>query len=259
MTFFCSSRRLFPLLQAWLKAGRASTTSPTHSEAGVSLLESLVAIAVIGIVATLILPPLFVSTGTRSQNRRAEQALQIAQGEIDRIRVQVANGLHEQRYLPATVAAANFSRNVIPPTGPLANVLKSVTPSCNTYNPNTHTPSLRNNALAIDIDGDCQADFYMQVFRDAGVIPAQEINTVTDPTRRRPSTFRLGVRVWTRLVNGNWAAIPRPVDPASIQLTGGAGQQFTRPLAVINSRISWSDRDFSAEDLNNQIGASSGN
>jgi len=57
-----------------------------HSESGLTLMECVVAIAVVALAGALITPPLFLAAATRVQNRRSEQALQIAQGEIDRIR-----------------------------------------------------------------------------------------------------------------------------------------------------------------------------
>ncbi|MBW4652110.1 MAG: prepilin-type N-terminal cleavage/methylation domain-containing protein [Kaiparowitsia implicata GSE-PSE-MK54-09C] len=239
-----------PLLRSVLARRSAASTT----ESGVTLIESLVAIIVIGITAALITPPLFIATASRSQNRKAEQANQIAQAEVDRIRVLVSNGQHEQRYLPdiagAFAAGTIGSEGVIPPSN-AASLMQSPNASCNTYNPYTDIRTLRLSALRIDVDGNCETNFYMQVFRDRGVVSAREQGLQSDPNQQRPSTFRLAVRVWSNAADGNWAQITTPVAPASLQITSGQGQQRLRPLAVVNSRMSWSDIDSSLEDMRN--------
>ncbi len=239
------------LLRSMLAKHHAAASTP---ESGVTLIESLVAIIVIGITAALITPPLFIATASRSQNRKAEQANQIAQAEVDRIRVLVSNGQHEQRYLPeiagAFAAGTVDSEGVIPPNSQ-SNLMQSPNTSCNTYNPYTNLGSIRLSALRIDVDGDCETDFYMQVFRDRGVISAREQGLQSDTNQQRPSTFRLVVRVWSNAADGSWAQITTPVAPASLQITSGQGQQRLRPLSVINSRMSWSDIDSSLEDMRN--------
>jgi len=89
--------------------------SNRSSESGVTLLECLIGIAVIAITATLILPPLFIASASRVQNRRAEQAFQIAQDEIDRIQTLVASGRHDPANLPASAGAFTNGANVAPP------------------------------------------------------------------------------------------------------------------------------------------------
>lgn len=239
------------------------------TEAGLTLLECLIAIAVIGITASLILPPLFLSAGTRVQNRRAEQAFQLAQEEINRLQTLAANEQHQVARLPAVAPtgtgyfrnnqAATSIQNVPPPRGgwwQRPNKMRSTTRSCNTYAPFNPSATLAtvdivplNQALAIDVDGDCQPDFFMQTFRDAGTFSDLELGASATPTATsRPTVFRAVARVYSNVPNrtNSWNTMPTPVIPASLQFTRGEGNQRERPLAVMSSLITWSSVSFSS-------------
>lgn len=197
------------------------------SEQGLSLLECLMAVAVIGLTAAMITPPLYLAAATRVQNRRAEQAFQLAQGEIDRIQVIVAKGQHVAVNLPQ---AAGGTLALVPPPSGASSQLDSVNATCNTYN---DQPLPITTALRIDVDGDCSTDFLMQTFRSTGVTSS------TDP-QRRLTDFEVGVRVYAFLAQGNWANLQR--DQASLVLTTGLGSQRTRPLSVLFNRMTWSEQ-----------------
>lgn len=206
------------------------------SERGLTLLECLVAIMVIAVTTAVITPPIFVATATRVQNRRTEQALQLAQGEVDRIRVLVERGQHAPTRLPAAVADIN---NVPPPTGS-SGVLQTIrTTACPTGTPYNSQQIPANQARGVDIDGDCNADFWLQSF----------IGNVGDPTRTgqlNPLSFRMGVRVYTAFPNDpSWSWNNLQTAAAPQRFTTGLGNQRSRPLAVLNTVVNWSDRDFS--------------
>jgi len=257
------------MLRTTLNQWRAIAAKPKPStEDGLTLLECLIAIAVVGITAALILPPLFLATGTRVQNRRAEQAFQLAQEEINRLQAMAANGDHQRNRLPVAAVTGTFRTNLaagsirqVPPPrgGPWGGEMRSASGSCNTYAPfNPSNPAAvvdivpLNQALAIDVDADCTADFYMQVFRDFGTYSDREIGTgslASPPPTARPSVFRAAVRVYSTVPNRaptSWASMPAPVIPASLQFTSGEGNQRERPLAVMNSLITWSSAPFAA-------------
>ncbi len=63
---------------------------------GFTIIESLMAIIVVTILLVGITPPIFLVVGTRVQNQRAEQAMQLAQLEIDRVRVLMERGDFEK-------------------------------------------------------------------------------------------------------------------------------------------------------------------
>jgi prepilin-type N-terminal cleavage/methylation domain-containing protein len=207
-----------------------------HSEQGLTLLECLMAIVVIGLTMAVIAPPLLISAATRVQNRRAEQALQIAQGEVDRIRAMVARDEHIPGRLPATVTPAGGNLQAVPAPGTAPSAFfKSPRGTCagGSYN-GQQVPA--NQTLRIDVDGDCNADFLMQMFRTPGNTNNAEIIGNTN----RPADFQMGVRVYSILADGS--AGPLETLPASLQLTSGQGKQRTRPLAVIYTPFSRSDQ-----------------
>jgi len=235
-----------------------SVSPPASAQAGVTLLECLIAVAVIGITSALILPPLFVAAASRVQNRRAEQALQIAQGEVDRIQTMVASGSHKVQQINGLPAIGTISRTVsldtiAPPAGVASSILKSVrtgTGGCNTYRGEVISA---NQALSVDVDGDCTADFYMQVFRDNDVSTNRA--PAPGPAINPPSNFRLAVRVYSALALTNFGSMSTPVLPASLQITSGEGNQRLRPLAVLYSQAVWSDQSVSLCMLHRQLGS----
>ena len=62
---------------------------PPGPSAGFTILEVLVAMVVASIMVMIITPPVFLVTAARVQQRRAQQSLQLAQAEIDRVRTTV--------------------------------------------------------------------------------------------------------------------------------------------------------------------------
>ncbi|MEO1210288.1 MAG: hypothetical protein AAFX78_12170 [Cyanobacteria bacterium J06638_20] len=221
-------------------------------------MECLIAIAVVGITAGLILPPLFLATGTRVQNRRAEQAFQLAQEEINRLQTMTANGDNQSRRLPNTATTRGNYFNmgggggtviadVAPPTGEWGTNVQS-SGACDNYDPfnpsdlaaAVDVPPI-NRALRVDVDGNCAAndsnDFYMQIFRDFGTYSDFEVGRVANPNQRRPSVYRAVVRVYSAVAARDWGRLITPVVPASLQLTRGEGNQGEYPLAIMNTLI----------------------
>jgi prepilin-type N-terminal cleavage/methylation domain-containing protein len=215
-------------------------TQTSTTEQGLSLLECMMAIVVIGLTAAMITPPLFLAAATRVQNRRAEQSFQLAQGEVDRIQVLVALGQHTPARLP--FATGGQLGLVTPPTT-LSTQLDSVNSTCNTYN---DQPLGVNIGRRIDIDGDCQMDYFLQAFRSPGTISSR------DNSNSRLTEFKLGVRVYTALAANNLGQL-RP-EQASLQFTNGLGSQTTRPLSVLMTDIYWSDRSSTLCRYNNRVG-----
>ncbi len=216
-----------------LLMGVQSVKQSPRSDDGLTLLECIVAIAVIAITGAAITPALFLATATRYQNQKSEQALQLAQGEIDRVRTLVDQGRHFPYALPATVPNGTPLQTYTPPDA--ATVLKSVNDTCNDYDGTAIPPQ---QALQVDVDGDCEADFLLQAFRTVGSISTGE---VTDGTNR-PTEFSVGVRAYAISAAGNWANLS--TEPASLRFTTGEGNQRVRPLAVLYSRMNWGDTNF---------------
>lgn len=236
-----SSHRSLPLLLKFLNARRQ------NSDRGLTIMECLVAILLIGITIAMVTPPLLIATATRVQNRRTEQALQLAQDEVDRISTLVQQGTHENRRLPAVAAGANLSTTPAP--SQVFNQLKTtrqVGSACPPGSPfagaarytNAQVPS--NQALPVDVDGDCKPDFYVQVFRTAGVTTSTE-NAKTDAQTRRPATFVLGIRVYSELAGNNLVAGRLRTEPAQLAFTSGQGRQASNPLAVVYRPMIWGE------------------
>ena len=92
---------------------QADLIQTRSSEKGLTLLECLMAVTVMGLTISLVLPPLLIAAATRVQTRRAEQSLQIAQGEVDRIRNLVAINRHIIDALPSAVADSDIKAAIV--------------------------------------------------------------------------------------------------------------------------------------------------
>lgn len=200
-------------------------------------MECLVAIAVIALTSAMIGPPLVLAAATRLQNRRVEQAVQIAQGEVDRVRTLISLSQHERQVLPEVTGAANLEAE--PRPAGAINQLQSIDNGCSTYDGD---PLPVGQVLPIDIDGDCEEDFLMQVFREDGDISTTENNRGASG---RPSRFNMMVRVYAASARANLGSDALETQAASLRFTSGQGNQQERPLAVITSDMSWSDSDGS--------------
>lgn len=200
------------------------------TDEGLTLLECVVAIAIVALTGALITPPLFLATATRVQNRRSEQALQLAQGEIDRIRTLVEQGEHDIADLPAEITGG------FPEAAPttVANFIRTVNTETCPGNPplyDDNDPPIPASALLpIDTDGDCEEDFYLQSFRTAGGRTSEN----------RPSDFEVGVRVYARnVVDTNGRVGTLTTEQAALGFTSGEGNQRESPLAVLYTRATW--------------------
>lgn len=193
------------------------------NDKGLTLLECLVAISVIGLSSALIAPVMLFSVATRVQSQKAEQALQLAQLEIDSIRVEVERGGY-QTFI-ATYPTTDKSAEEI-----------STTEAPNDSQADLDAAN-RRMAKEVDVDKDGDNDFAVQMFRTAGD------NAVNDADGT-PVAFKVGVRVYDiDAVKDNPSSLL--TDPASLSFTSGEGQRNLRPLAALYSDITSSDRDLS--------------
>ncbi|MEM1250862.1 MAG: hypothetical protein AAGI69_00420 [Cyanobacteria bacterium P01_H01_bin.21] len=209
---------------------RSQFSSKVGSEAGLTLIEGVVAVAVIGISIAVMSPMVVLAVATRVQNQRAEQAFQVAQAEVDRIKLIVERGGDYELNIAPTPAGVNSTTDFnLDPGGVPA-------PTDIAANYSTTSASAR----GIDVNNDGADDFAVQIFRTEGV----SIGT-------RPVAFDLGVRVYR-------ADVVRPgnalgVDQASLRMTSGQGQSNTRPVATLYTSVIKSDTDRSLCDYYNFI------
>lgn len=185
------------------------------SQQGLTLLECLVAIGVIAVVVTAFTPQIFLAVATQIQNRRAEQAIQLAQGEVDRVR--------------RTVERGDYTDNELPPRGGSQVRQEGAPGSAVRLQPNQLYPSSSTQGALVDVNGDGRDDFIVQTYRTEG-----------RQRDGRTAAFGLGVRVYTFTTNPGSFENP-PQKAASLTFTTAAGQQQRRPLAMIYTTVSQSD------------------
>ncbi len=213
-------------------------------DAGLTLIEGLVAILIVSAVIIGITPMMFVSVATRIQNRRAEQALQLAHGQIDQIRVLMEQGINEGNLeeispqLPPTAGETNINE-VGPPTG-IVNSLMSTNSTCNRLN-NLQALS-PTDVFPVDVNGDCEVDFYMQTFRTNQVSARTDLGGEDSDV---PLMFRMGVRVYYRNARDRVGELE--TEQASLVMTTGEGEQTKRPLASLYTVMSQGDTTQSLE------------
>jgi type II secretory pathway pseudopilin PulG len=226
----------------FLKTKGMKSTSPhsqsqrNYAEAGLSLLECLMAILMVGLTGAMIAPPLLISTATRVQNHRVEQALQLAQAELDRTQVLVSRGEHTLEKLPDSVSVSDL--NIVPGPTTVSDLMASVNASCN-----THKDAILSAGTAkrIDVDGDCQTDFLVQVYRSRGNFSLRELRLRDEA---KPTDFQMMVRIYSYVAEENLGELA--TDPVSLKLQSGVlSSQKTRPLAVLTANMVWSEQSFS--------------
>lgn len=165
----------------------------------------------VALVSSVIAPTMVLSVATRVHSQKSEQALALAQSQIDSVRVRVEQGEYTVADLPpaaAGVSDRDIATGVSAPTNLNAADYSSVA-----------------NARGLDITGDGKNDFLVQRYRTAGRI----VNGV-------PVAFAMGVRVYDIDAAGTLET-----EPASLVMTSGNGGRSTRPLAVLYTTIATSN------------------
>lgn len=204
-------------------------------DSGLTLIECLVAIAIIALTSASIAPVAVLSVATRVQHQKSEQALQIARGEIDRVRLIVeANQVYQDADLKLFEAAA-LGTEVATVAAPNALVDSGI------WDVDTYFPSSGQEGKVIDSDEDGQPDFVMQSFRGGDA-------EVAVPGGVMPVVFDMGVRVYDyRAITDDVGDIDGTLEtvPASIGFTSGEGERGRRPLAALYTRIVNSDNEQS--------------
>lgn len=196
--------------------------------AGLTLIEVLLAIVMTGIVLAAIAPVLALSAATRIQNRQLEQAYALAQQEVDRVQAAMAGGVPQDE-----------EAGIVPPEVSYANYQSTGAPSDTKTDRAELTSS---DALVVDVDSDGATDFFVQVFRDEGV------RFTTGTGENQLGTFRMTVRVYSSRAESNLLADNlEDTVTASSTLTSRLEQWATSPLIVTQSEISRSDLELSLD------------
>jgi prepilin-type N-terminal cleavage/methylation domain-containing protein len=226
---------VFPMKSNFLKRRAQSDRTP---DSGFTLIESLVAIIILSLTVVSVLPPIFWATATRVQNRRAEQAIQLAQSEIDRTRVAVERQAITLDQLPPIAGGA--IKPVAPaPTTIIAQgtKMRSAVAGCNVDD--GRQAANVTELILVDTDPEpagvpCAPEFMIQTFRGRGV----PFDTAIAP----PDGFVMGVRVYS-IVAANGTPGSYVVKPGiqavqgTLRGTNGLGTQQSKPLATQYSVI----------------------
>lgn len=215
-------------------------SQPRDTTAGLTLIECLVAIVMVGLVVGMITPALVISVATRVNSQKTEQALEVAQSEIDEVRTIVERGVYEADELPPstpfTEADGNWStettadgreyRIEYPQTilGPDADLDLLAEDT-------TYADMDPFEARQVDVDGDNNPDFAVQVYRSPGQVDEDGI----------PIAFSMGVRVYDILAFDGDNTGNLVTDQASASLTAGESDRGDLPLAVLYTSITKGD------------------
>lgn len=237
--FARSSSMVSVMMARWLLT-RRPVVAGGSAEAGLTLIECLIAIIVVAITIVSVTPPLFMAAATRVQTRRADQAQQIAQSEVDRVKLTVERGAYTVTELPP-IGGADI-KDVAAPSGSPSSATPILSPTaCTNYTNRYPTvqPTTATGLIMVDVDGDpsgtCTPEFVMQVFRTTGITPAGE----TAPIR-----FDVGVRVYTYFPNRAFPTLQK--EQASLSMTTGRrdldpGTNQQRAMAVYYSTMMRND------------------
>ncbi|NEP19267.1 MAG: hypothetical protein F6J97_20620 [Leptolyngbya sp. SIO4C1] len=193
------------------------------------------AIAVIAITTAVIAPVMLVSVATRVQSQRAEQALQVAQGEIDRVRLVVErNATYGDPELGIASVPSTTTTELTQVSFPTA-----VQASYDLAQPRV--------SKGIDIDSDGTNDFAVQTFRMEG----------EPDTAGRPVSFDLGVRVYPYAAVESGRA--NTIEPVRIGLSSSnVNDNIEGPLVVLYTKITKSDESNSLCEYIDELGVPAG-
>lgn len=197
------------------------------TEQGFSLLEPLVAILILAAVMAAFTPPVVLAVATRVKNFRVEQAIKVAQSEVDRNRRLIdrettATALNPQ--LPPAVAAnATEPQNVGAPTSATPNCTNGIPATALSWCP-VPTPDGSAPTLGMQV-------FRTQIFNLDG--------TAGSSTSKFPVTYRLGVRIYPiQALQQNAGNLQTETSGLSLS---PAAQSLRAPLAVLYGPIVRSD------------------
>lgn len=216
------------------------------TEHGLTLIESLIAIVVIAVTVVGITPPIFWATASRVQTQRAEQALKLAQGELDRMRTTIerdeVNNARLDQLPPVAGDEAQVRKSATDPTAIAAPSRarasgKVISAKSCSNRDDVNPPSVVNQYLRVDINSDCTPDFLVQTFRSAGLNQDGGLFAPSSATTQKLSALVMGVRVYSIVAEEELLAGRGQTQQASLKGTSGLGNQRNRPLAVLYSTI----------------------
>lgn len=190
-----------------------------RTEEGLTLIESLTAVVILGISVVAISPPIALSIAARVRAHRAQQAMQLAQGEIDRVRLLVENLGPGKTVLTSIEESLPSNVGNIKPQSVPAKIPVNPIKACD--------ENLSDEWCYVHLDDDGQWDMAIQRFRTY---------TQQQDDGQNLAAFILGVRVYTRASIDAGNLESPPGGTASLALSA-ATSQSTRPLAAFSVPI----------------------
>lgn len=197
--------------------------SNSTSDKGFTLIETLMAMLITTAILSMVASIFLISTASRVQTLQAERAIDIAQGEIDRVQTYVASGVK-----------GTDTTGKVPPvtTGNLTSV------SAPTQIVNQRSELTAGKAIKLDADNDGKKDFLIQLFRDTGVTFGSG-----SAANGELAFFRMGVRVYSLSAESNVGSLQ--TELASVGFTQGLIDEKEKPLAVLYTEIIRGDSKLS--------------
>jgi type II secretory pathway pseudopilin PulG len=199
--------------------------SATRTSAGLTLIECLVAIVMVGLIGSAIAPALLISVATRVQSQKAEQALELAQSEIDKVRQIMERGEYEKDGTSTLPEAAPFDGDDYKFDYDVAKVNppdkgEPLDPGDYDYYPEALQTK------EVELNGE---RFAVQVYRTPGKFGDDDV----------PVTFNLGVRVYDydAVVNSD----SLQTKPAALSMVSSQGQRTDSPLVALYTTVTASD------------------
>ena len=193
--------------------------SATRTSAGLTLIECLVAIVMVGLIGSAIAPALLISVATRVQSQKAEQALELAQSEIDKVRQIMERSEYKDKTtgtstLPDSALDNDVAKVAPPDKG------EPLKPGAYKYYPKALQTK------EVELNGE---RFAVQVYRTPGKFVEDGV----------PVTFNLGVRVYDydAVVNSD----SLQTKPAALSMVSSQGQRTDSPLVALYTTVTASD------------------
>ncbi|MBD2100729.1 prepilin-type N-terminal cleavage/methylation domain-containing protein [Leptolyngbya sp. FACHB-261] len=204
------------------------------TEQGLTLLEALVALVLVSVVIGAIAPPIILALATRVQNQRNEQALSVAQAEINRVRLLVDRGGLTSAQLDQLLPPKTTNNDTAPAAVPVPTSTTPATPAnCN----GDRSKLTVTDWCGVDTNADNKFDLAIQTFRT-------QVKTTT--IQGIPVFFQMGVRVYTKQSIDAYAGNGLKADTSRLKLTSGQSA-VQSPLVVLYAPITRSDYTNSSD------------
>lgn len=197
------------------------------SAAGFTLVECIMAIVVVGLTGAVVAPFMVISVATRVQNQRAEQAIELAQSEIDRVRIEFEQNGAEEDFVPTRYQNAVIAEGDITCATDEYCPAKFRGPTDIDTDDTVIDPD-GDGEKEVDVNGDDTFDFFIQ-----GFLVQRQDNAGNDI----PNAYELGVRVYDIRASENFPAGGLATDEALVGVTSSEGERVAKPLSAVYASV----------------------